>query len=254
LLEPLHFAPASHGPRAPTARHVLSDPSSTLVGHALLCPVQKSAGSHAPLEARHCVVVERYLSRQVAVTPSHFAPASHIPCEPATRHVTVDGEMAFAGQVAEVLEQKAAASQGPVAARQGVVERGANASVGHAALVPEQTSATSQAPALARHTEPDRNLHWPSQQPLLDALGGSHSSFSAAFTVPSPQNPEEPASRKNSECVESLQFYTIDACIHTNQGDAGHTQHNSPPPHPGGLMSAGHVPDFPVQVSAGSHV
>src|SRR5439155_193204 len=141
-------------------------------------PLQNSAGSHAPAEARHSVVAGWKTSAgQSLVTPSQLSATSQGPA--AGRHTAV--LFASAGQVALVPVQASATSHAPAAGRHTVpawpagcwhasllpshwssvhglpssvhaVPLACFASAGHAALEPVQVSARSHAPAAARHT------------------------------------------------------------------------------------------------------
>src|SRR5438552_741435 len=89
-------------------------------GQVALVPVQFSATSHTPAEARQTVLEDRKLSvGQLALDPSHVSATSHTPAE----------------------------------ARQTVLED-RKLSVGQLALDPSHVSATSHTPAEARHTAP----------------------------------------------------------------------------------------------------
>jgi hypothetical protein len=99
--------------------HVVVFAANRSAGHALANPVQVSATSQVPADARHSVV--RNLSTQVLAPPRHLSIPSHAPPFNAPVHVVV-----FA----------------------------ANRSAGHALLAPVQVSATSHTPADPRHTAP----------------------------------------------------------------------------------------------------
>ena len=90
----------------------------TSVGHAAVLPVQLSATSQIPADARHSKVAGLKLSvGHAAALPVQLSATSQIPAD--ARHSTVAAW---------------------------------NTSVGHAAALPVQLSATSQIPADARHS------------------------------------------------------------------------------------------------------
>ena len=87
-------------------------------GHAPLVPVQFSATSHCPAEARQTVLEDLKTSTHVLLVPLQWsAPSQAPPCEVPVQLVVAD----------------------------------ANASAGHAPDVPVQVSATSHWPAEPRH-------------------------------------------------------------------------------------------------------
>jgi hypothetical protein len=91
------------------------------VGHVPLVPVQLSATSHCPADARQTVAFDLYTSTQLLLVPTQWSLASssqNPPCELPVQ----------------------------------LVEADANPSVGHVPLVPVQLSATSHCPAEPRHT------------------------------------------------------------------------------------------------------
>src|SRR5439155_946698 len=101
-------------------------------GHAALDPVQLSATSHEPAEARQTVLEDWKASAgHAALDPVQLSATSHEPAE----------------------------------ARQTVLEDW-KPSAGHAALDPVQLSATSQGPAEARHTVPALPAAWLHAPPL----------------------------------------------------------------------------------------
>ena len=87
------------------ARHTVPAATSTSPGHAAIAPVQVSATSHTPADARHVVVLGRNASVGQLTLPLQVSATSQTPAD--ARHTV------------------------PVATR---------ASAGHAALVPPQTS------------------------------------------------------------------------------------------------------------------
>src|SRR5436305_1869662 len=119
-------------------------------GHAALDPVQFSATSHGPAEARQTVDDDaKPFAGQFGPVPVQFSAGSHGPAE--ARHTVDDDAKPSAGQLGPVPVQFSATSHGPAEARQTVLEDW-KPSAGHAALDPVQFSATSHAPAEGRHT------------------------------------------------------------------------------------------------------
>jgi hypothetical protein len=85
-------------------------------GQVALLPVQLSATSHSPAEARHWVVLEANPSAgQVLLLPVQNSATSQVPAE--ARHEVVLGCLASAGQVAVVPVQNSATSHTPPEAR-----------------------------------------------------------------------------------------------------------------------------------------
>lgn len=123
----------------------------TFAGHAF-APLQVSAGSHTPVDARHSVPVAILASAgQVAVPPAQVSAASQLPA--AARQVAPADMKMSAGQLTELPEQVSARSQLLAAAERQVKPEGRKTSAGHGAVVPLQVSATSQPPAAAaRHS------------------------------------------------------------------------------------------------------
>src|SRR5437899_1704942 len=128
----------------------------TSAGQAPELPVQLSATSHWPAEARQTVLLDLKTSTQVAaLVPVQWSAASSShapPCE-APAQCVVEGWKASAGQAPELPVQLSATSHWPAEARQ-VVPLGLKASAGQTVLLPVQVSATSQSPAEARQTVP----------------------------------------------------------------------------------------------------
>jgi hypothetical protein len=85
----------------------------------------------------------------VGVVPVQLSAASQVP--PEARHTWVAGASASVGQVTSAPLHVSAGSQSPLLVLH-TCTTPATLSVGHAADVPVQFSATSQAPALPRHT------------------------------------------------------------------------------------------------------
>jgi hypothetical protein len=83
-------------------------------------PVQLSATSHSPAEARHCLVLEAKPSAgQLLLLPVQLSATSHVPAE--ARHVVVLGCFASAGHVAVLPVQYSATSHTPPEPRHSVV-------------------------------------------------------------------------------------------------------------------------------------
>src|SRR5206468_2571048 len=79
-LEPVQFSAASHGPAE--ARQTVLDDLKASAGQVALVPVQFSATSHTPAEARQTVLEDRKLSAgQLALVPVQFSAPSHTPAE-----------------------------------------------------------------------------------------------------------------------------------------------------------------------------
>src|SRR6266852_1424514 len=126
--------------------------SRTSAGQVALAPVQCSAGSHGPVDARQTEVAgSRASAGHVTEEPSQASSASQMPA--AARHTTPAGWNASAGQSGPVPVQVSATSHGPANARHST-EAGLRASAGQGALVPVHVSATSQSPAAGRHSVP----------------------------------------------------------------------------------------------------
>src|SRR5947199_6835393 len=177
--------PPSHSSRRqwlPSSLQALPAVLFASAGQPALDPVQNSAGSHSPAEARQSAVVGRKASAgQEVLVPSqvsatsqspaagrHTAPAFPAGCWqslllpshssrlqgfPSPVQAVPLASFESAGQSGPVPGQFSARSHSPAAARQTTLE-GWKPSAGHAVLVPSQVSATSQSPAAARHTVP----------------------------------------------------------------------------------------------------
>src|SRR5439155_976418 len=151
-------------------------------GHAGPVPVQFSAASHSPAEARHTVKLDRKASGgQALLVPSHVSSTSHgpaigrqtapafpagcwqassVPSQvsvvhalPSSVHGVPPGDLSSGGQAGPVPVQLSAGSHSPAEGRQTTVE-GSKASAGQVGLVPLQVSSTSHGPVDARHTVP----------------------------------------------------------------------------------------------------
>src|SRR5439155_1719962 len=159
----------------PSSVHAVPAGSFASPGQVALDPVQCSAGSHSPAEARQTVVEGlKALAGQAVLVPVQVSSTSQSPaagrqtapacpagCSPASCvpslslrvplplssvHAVPAGSFASPGQVALEPVQCSAGSHSPAEARQTVVE-GLKALGGHVVLVPVQVSATSQSPA-----------------------------------------------------------------------------------------------------------
>ena len=85
----------------------------------VLVPVHVSAGSHAPVEARHTVPAFPAGCWQVMFDPSH---RSTVQTLPSSVHAVPDAFLASAGHVAAEPVHVSARSHSPAAARQTVAE------------------------------------------------------------------------------------------------------------------------------------
>jgi hypothetical protein len=183
-------------------------------GHAPDVPVQLSATSHGPADARQTVLADWKASTHVFAVPLQWSGASHAPPFDEPVHVAVLGWKPSAGHALDVPVQLSAASHGPAEARQTVLGDwkasthvfavplqwsgashappfdvpvqaavlGWKPSAGHATDVPVQLSATSHEPVEARQTVlPD----WkPSTHASAVPLQWSDASHSPPFDVP----------------------------------------------------------------------
>jgi hypothetical protein len=152
------------------ARHEVAAVAKASAGQVIAVPLQTSATSHGPADARHDVpdalgpvathtatpVVHEVVPFWQAFAVAHATPGmqvvAHTPAAlqlPPVQAVPT-GAYAFAGQDATVPLQSSAGSQVPVEARQEKPDA-RSVSAGHAAAVPVHISATSQVPAAARH-------------------------------------------------------------------------------------------------------
>jgi len=146
-LEPSHSS-ALHG--LPSSVHAVPAGSFASAGHAVLVPVQFSAGSHSPADARQRAPLLPAGCWQASLEPSHSSVLHGLP---SSVQAVPAGLLASAGHVAADPVQCSAGSHSPAENRQ-VVVAGSNASAGHVVLVPVQFSSTSQGPAAARQTAP----------------------------------------------------------------------------------------------------
>jgi len=181
------LASSSHAPPCELPVQLVDDDANPSLGHVPFVPLQVSATSHWPAEARHVVPLVLKASTHVLAVPEQWSPASlsHAPpCELPVQLVDDEANPSL-GHVPFVPLQVSATSHWPADARQVVplalkasthvlavpeqwspaslshappcelpvqlVDDEANASFGHAPLVPVQLSATSHWPAEDRH-------------------------------------------------------------------------------------------------------
>jgi len=145
---PVQLSATSHCPVE--ARHTVADGLNPSAGQEVEVPVQLSATSHVPAAARHTAPAFPTGCWQVTSVPLQVSAVQGLPSSVQAVPLAF---LLSPGQVALLPLQVSAASQSPAAARQ-TVEDGWNPSAGQAMDVPLQVSATSQAPAEARQTVP----------------------------------------------------------------------------------------------------
>src|SRR6185295_5087121 len=123
-------------------------------GQVAVLPVQFSAGSQTPPEARQVVLLgTNALAGQFLLTPSQSSVISQSPAD--TRQVVPFGSTRSAGQFGLPPVQFSAWSQiSPPETARHTVLGGRKASAGQAPLTPLQFSAASQSPAVPRHSVP----------------------------------------------------------------------------------------------------
>src|SRR5439155_1096999 len=236
-------------------------------GHAGPVPVQFSAASHSPAEARHTVKLDRKASGgQALLVPSHVSSTSHGPATgrqtapafpaacwqassmpsqvsvvqglPSSVHGVAAGDLSSAGQAGPLPVQLSAGSHSPAEGRQTTVE-GCKASAGQAVLVRWHASSTSHGPAAARQTVPAfpagcwQASFVPSQVSVVHALPSSVQSEPAAFLASGghacPGSPPQPSATSHSPAA-GRQMTPM-----------------------GRKTSAGQVESSPSQTSSGSH-
>src|SRR5207247_853116 len=146
-LEPSHSS-ALQG--LPSSVHAVPAAVLASTGQAVLVPVQFSAGSHSPADARQRAPLLPAGCWQASLEPSHSSALQGLP---SSVQAVPAGLLASAGHVGADPVQFSAGSHSPAENRQ-VVVAGSNASAGHVVLVPVQFSSTSQGPAAARQTAP----------------------------------------------------------------------------------------------------
>ena len=197
---PVQFSAGSHSPAE--ARHTTKLGRKSSGGQTVLVPVQFSSISQGPAAGRHTAPAFPAGCWQASFVPSH---SSRLHGLPSLVHAVPAGSLTSAGQFGPLPGQFSAGSHSPAEARQTVVA-GLKASAGQTVLVPVQFSSTSHAPADGRQTAP--------------ALPAG--CWQASF-VPS----------------HSSRLHGLPSLVHAVPA--------------GSLASAGHVAVDPVQFSAGSH-
>jgi len=214
----------SHAPPCELPVQLVDAEANPSAGHVPFVPLQVSATSHWPAEARHVVPLDLKTSTHVLAVPEQWSPASlsHAPpCELPVQPVDDDANASF-GHVPFVPLQTSATSHWPAEERHVVplvlkastqvfavpeqwspaslshsppcelpvqpVDDDANASFGQVALVPVHFSATSHWPAEARHvTVLATKPQLTVQQDVLDPFAAPRSHDSPASTIPLPQ-------------------------------------------------------------------
>src|SRR5439155_649574 len=183
---PLQWSAPSHKQPVDVPVQLVAASATASAGHAPEVPVQLSATSHWPAEARHCVPPATKTSTHDLSLPLQWSAPSHKPPVDVPVQLVAAGATASAGHAPEVPVQLSATSHWPAEARHCVppatktsthdlslplqwsapshkppvdvpvqlVAAGATASAGHAPEVPVQLSATSHWPAEARHCVP----------------------------------------------------------------------------------------------------
>src|SRR5205823_4553920 len=168
--------------RLPSSVHPVPAATFPSAGHAGPVPVQLSAASHSPAEARHTVKLDRKASGgQALLVPSHVSSTSHgpaigrqtapafpagcwqassVPSQvsvvhalPSSVHGVPPGALSSGGQAGPVPVQLSAGSHSPAEGRQTTVE-GSKASAAQALLDALPISSTSHGPAVGRQTVP----------------------------------------------------------------------------------------------------
>src|SRR5439155_1198051 len=147
-LVPVQWSAGSHSPAE--ARHTVLDDLNASAGQTVLEPVQVSSTSQKPAAARQTAPALPAGCWQSLLLPSH---SSRLHGLPSSVHAVPAGVLASAGQLALVPVQWSAGSHSPAEVRQTVLED-LKASAGHTVLEPVQVSSTSQKPAAARQTAP----------------------------------------------------------------------------------------------------
>jgi hypothetical protein len=203
----------------------------------VLDPVQFSATSHTPADARHTVVEGAKASAgQSALDPVQFSTSSQIPAD--VRHTVPDATNMSAGHAALEPVQLSATSHTPADARQTVPDD-ANMFAGQAALDPVQFSAVSHTSADGRHTVAD-DANMFAEQAALDPV-----QFSAVSQMPADARHTVAVDAKASAGQSALDPVQFSATSHT-PADARHTVADD------ANAFAGQVALDPVHVSATS--
>src|SRR5207245_7929572 len=147
-LVPVQFSAGSHSPAE--ARQTVLEGLKASAGQTVLEPVQLSSTSHTPAAARHTVPAFPAGCWQVTFVPSHWSSVQGLPSE--VHAVPLDA-FASAGQLGPLPGQFSAGSHSPAEARHCVLED-ANPSAGQVVPVPAHVSATSHTPADVRQPVP----------------------------------------------------------------------------------------------------
>src|SRR5207245_1985059 len=147
-LVPVQFSAGSHSPAE--ARQTVLEGLKASAGQTVLEPVQLSSTSHTPAAARHTVPAFPAGCWQASFVPSHWSSVhgllSAVHAVPAGLLTSDERRVGIHGQFS-------AGSHSPAEAWQTVLE-GLKASAGQTVLDPVQLSSTSHTPAAARHTVP----------------------------------------------------------------------------------------------------
>ena len=204
-------------------------------GQAAAAPVQFSAESQTPADARQTVLAARKPSvGQATAEPSHVSATSQTPAE--ARHTVPLPATPSLGQAALEPEHVSATSHTPADARQTVVA-GWKLSPGQAFSAPSQVSAVSQTPADARQTVPAPTLAsagHPAELPVHDSVA-SQTPCEARHTV---------VAAMNTSSGHALVAPSQVSAVSQTPAEARHTVPEL------ALVSAGHEAPLPVQVSA----
>jgi len=197
-------------------------------------PVQFSAGSQSPAEARHVVKAERKPSAgQVVLDPVQVSSASHAPA--AARH-TAPAFPAGCWQLLLLPSHWSRLHGFPSLVQ--AVPAGCLASAGHVVLEPVHVSAWSHSPATGRHTAPAlpagcwQALFVPSHSSVLHGLPSSVQAVPAALFASAGQLAADPVQLSAGSHSPADGRQTVLA---------------------GSKVSAGHTVLVPVQLSATSH-
>src|SRR5206468_2165530 len=147
-LVPVQWSAGSHSPAE--ARHTVLDDLNASAGQTVVEPVQVSSTSQKPAAARQTAPAFPAGCWQSLLLPSH---SSRLHGLPSSVHAVPVGDLASAGQSGPLPGQFSAGSHSPAETRHCVLED-ANPSAGQDVLVPVHVSATSHTPADPRHTVP----------------------------------------------------------------------------------------------------
>src|SRR5438105_3084059 len=169
---PLQNKPSLHGPALAEWAHVplplqrssvqtfesdeqeVTALAKPLAGHEAALPLQTSATSHSPLEARQVTDVPAYASTGHAdERPLQVSATSQIP--EAARHV-LPVEKPFAGQVVDVPVQVSATSQAPTTPRQRVAALAKQSSVASLHVLPQMPPPVQGLPAWTEQVPPEQ--------------------------------------------------------------------------------------------------